>query len=140
MKNIRIIVVLVAFSLVLFFWTLSKDSITEIDLNANNGQLKINEITIFARNLQKSQELKEIFSNIKISCVPLTENIDLSDFYIVVNTTPLGMQETNEGFSPLSEYSVSTLWGMVTLNPLKPSVFKDSTLSASFSGIVSSRI
>jgi len=44
MKNIRIIVVLVAFSLVLFFWTLSKDSITEIDLNANNGQLKINEI------------------------------------------------------------------------------------------------
>ncbi len=44
MKNIRIIVVLVAFSLVLFFWTLSKDSINEIDLNANNGQLKINEI------------------------------------------------------------------------------------------------
>jgi len=44
MKNIRIIVVLVAFSLVLFFWTLSKDSINEIDLYANNGQLKINEI------------------------------------------------------------------------------------------------
>lgn len=44
MKNIRIIVVLVAFSLVLFFWTLSKDSITEIELNANNGQIKISEI------------------------------------------------------------------------------------------------
>lgn len=45
MKNIRIIIVLVAFSLVLFFWTINKDSITELDLIANHGQLKISEIS-----------------------------------------------------------------------------------------------
>jgi len=72
-------------------------------------ELKIQEISIFARNQEKSLELKEIFSNIKINCLPLTENLDLSEFSIVINTTPLGMQGINEGISPLSLKSIETL-------------------------------
>lgn len=46
---------------------------------------------------------------IKINCDLLNENIDLSGFSIVVNTTPLGMKGKNEDFSPLSEKSVESL-------------------------------
>jgi len=72
-------------------------------------ELGIQKISIFARNQEKSQELKEIFSNIEISCHDLAENIDLCTFSIVVNTTPLGMQGANEEISPLNQKSIATL-------------------------------
>ncbi|OGI00209.1 MAG: shikimate dehydrogenase [Candidatus Melainabacteria bacterium GWF2_32_7] len=76
-------------------------------------ELGIKEISIFARNQQKSLELKEVilknFSEVEINCFDLNKNIDLSGFSIVVNTTPLGMQGGNEVISPLSEESVATL-------------------------------
>ena len=76
-------------------------------------ELGIKEICIFARNQEKSEELKEIilqnFTDIKINCSALEDNIDLSEFSIVVNTTPLGMQGKNEEISPLSPESIATL-------------------------------
>ncbi len=75
-------------------------------------QIGIQEISIFARNQEKAEELKEIFkNNIKINCISLDENTDLSGFSIVVNTTPLGMKGENEEVSPLSEKSIATLSG-----------------------------
>lgn len=59
-------------------------------------EMGIAEIIVFARNPKSGEEL-------------LTENIELSKFSIVVNTTPVGMYGKNEGISPLSEKSVSTL-------------------------------
>lgn len=72
-------------------------------------EMGIQKISIFARNQEKSQELKEIFANIEINCQNLTENIDLSAFSIVVNTTPLGMQGANQEISPLNQESIATL-------------------------------
>lgn len=76
-------------------------------------ELGIKEIWIFARNQEKSEELKEIilqnFTDIKINCSALEDNIDLAEFSIVVNTTPLGMQGKNEEISPLSPESIATL-------------------------------
>jgi len=72
-------------------------------------EIGISEISIFARNQEKSLELKEIFSDIKINCLSLDKNLDLSEFSIVINTTPLGMQGANEKFSPLSQESIETL-------------------------------
>lgn len=75
-------------------------------------QIGIQEISIFARNHEKAEELKEIFNNnIKINCISLDENTDLSGFSIIVNTTPLGMKGKNEEISPLSEKSIATLSG-----------------------------
>lgn len=72
-------------------------------------ELGIKEITIFARNQEKAEELKELFSEIKINCQNLSENVDLAEFSIVVNTTPLGMSGKNEEISPLNEDSIATL-------------------------------
>jgi len=78
-------------------------------------EMGIREISIFARNKEKSLELKEVilknFSGVEINCFDLNKNIDLSRFSIVVNTTPLGMQGKNEGISPLSQESIATLPG-----------------------------
>jgi shikimate dehydrogenase len=73
----------------------------------------IKEINIFAIDQEESLKLKEMilknFPDFKISCLVLDENADLSDFSIVVNATPLGMQGKNEGISPLSQESIATL-------------------------------
>ena len=77
------------------------------------NQLGIKEISIFARNQENSQKLKEIilkkFPHINIICLFLEENADLSEFSVVVNTTPLGMYGKNERISPLSKNSLATL-------------------------------
>jgi shikimate dehydrogenase len=76
-------------------------------------EMGLDEITIFARNQEKAEELKQnilkTLPDFKINHQPLTENIDLSKYFIVVNTTPIGMQGSNEGLSPLSESSIASL-------------------------------
>lgn len=76
-------------------------------------EMGIKKISIIARNKEKSIELKEVilknFSDIEINYSELEENVDLSGFSIVVNTTPLGMQGANQEISPLSQESISTL-------------------------------
>ena len=75
----------------------------------------IKEINIFTIDQEESLKLKEMilknFPDFKINCLVLDENADLSDFSIVVNATPLGMQGKNEGISPLSQESIATLPG-----------------------------
>ena len=76
-------------------------------------EMDVQEISIFARNQEKSEELKEIilknFPDIEINCFILDENLDLSAYSMIVNTTPLGMHGKNEGISPLSEKAIATL-------------------------------
>ncbi len=76
-------------------------------------EMGVKEISILARNQYKSNELKEIinknFNDIKINCKDLQENIDLSDFSIIINTTPLGMKGKYENKSPLNFESIATL-------------------------------
>lgn len=71
-------------------------------------EIGMQKISIFARNQQKSEELKNIF-DIEIKILELKENIDLSEFSIVINTTPLGMQGANEKISPVNKDSILTL-------------------------------
>lgn len=62
---------------------------------AGLADIGVGEITVFARNQEKSQKLDE--------------KSDLTGFSIVVNTTPLGMYGEYEEVSPLSEYSLDSL-------------------------------
>lgn len=58
------------------------------------------EVTIFARNIEKSKDLAE---NFDVDLQELrTANDELKDFDIVVNTTPLGMKGKAEGETPLA--------------------------------------
>jgi len=66
-------------------------------------EMGLEEISVFTRNQEKAHSL----SNCHI--LPMSADVNLSEFSIVVNTTPLGMQGENEGISPLSEDSLATL-------------------------------
>lgn len=73
----------------------------------------INQINIFAIDQKESCKLKQHilknFPDFNINCLELVPQVNLSEFSIVVNATPLGMQGKNEGISALSEESVATL-------------------------------
>lgn len=80
---------------------------------AGLAALGIKEVTIFARNEEKSQELIEVsiknYPHLKINYTYLSEKADMQGAYIVVNTTPLGMQGKYEDESPLTDYSLDSL-------------------------------
>jgi len=74
------------------------------------AEIGIKEISIIARNQEKAQKLREImggnFSDIEINYIACR---DLSEYSIIVNTTPLGMYGENERLSPLSQENIATL-------------------------------
>jgi len=71
---------------------------------------KVARICIFARDVAKAQLLAEGFAgSCDFSCQKIAYDIVLSEFSLVVNTTPLGMQGNNENISPISLYSCETL-------------------------------
>jgi diguanylate cyclase (GGDEF)-like protein len=109
MKNIRIIVVLVAFSLILFFWTISKDSITEIDLNANRGQLDIDEIN--DKTIYRLTGEWEFYPNIFI----MEDSINISQL-IPDNKSIFDSWQNNKNFKNGAGYATYRL----TLNGLNP--------------------
>ena len=77
------------------------------------ASLEMEEITFYARNPQKSLDLKNSmqanFSNIKINVLEHNYYDDLSYASIIINTTPLGMEGTNEDISPLAQAAMEKL-------------------------------
>jgi len=79
---------------------------------AGLAETGIEKIAIYARNMEKALELKNIFPKSDIQCLNLPEEqnkIDFSEYIIVVNTTPLGMYGKNLGCSPINEETISSL-------------------------------
>lgn len=70
-------------------------------------------INIYARNTVKSKELVKFAVNLQSKSTfhieQLTENIDLKEIHLLVNTTPLGMYGKFEGISPVSLESLKTM-------------------------------
>lgn len=77
------------------------------------SMLNLDEITFYARNLEKAVKLNEImsasFPDVKIKIKEHNEYADLSYASIIVNTTPIGMQGINEGISPVNKSSVESI-------------------------------
>lgn len=73
----------------------------------------LSEIILYSRNMDKSQKIREIicdnFSNIKVKTREFNEFADLSFASILINTTPVGMEGSSKGYSPLSKRSVQSL-------------------------------
>ncbi|MCK7516028.1 MAG: hypothetical protein MZV70_76705 [Desulfobacterales bacterium] len=80
---------------------------------AGLGMLGVNEINIYARNVEKSLKLKdaitENFPDIKVLTKEYNEFADLSYASILVNTTPVGMEGANEDISPVNKNSIQSL-------------------------------
>lgn len=70
----------------------------------------VSEITICARNVEKTKELVDKNINkLNLRGAPMIAKRDLAGVSLVVNTTPVGMQGKFEGESPLSEESIASL-------------------------------
>jgi len=77
------------------------------------AHLGLSKITFYVRNISAVKvlvnELSSKFPNTQFNYGALSENIDLSEISLLVNTTPIGMQGEYENLSPVSQACVETL-------------------------------
>lgn len=76
-------------------------------------QLDVKEINFYARNVINASNmvnfLRDKFSNVKINLKQMQSLSDLSDTYMLVNSTPIGMRGKAMGMSPVEEDVIKTL-------------------------------
>lgn len=76
-------------------------------------QLDVKEINFYARNVINASNmvnfLRDKFSNVKINLKQMQSLSNLSDTYMLVNSTPIGMRGKAMGMSPVEEDVIKTL-------------------------------
>ena len=76
-------------------------------------QLEVKEINFYARNVINASNmvnfLRDKFSNVKINLKQMQSLSNLSDTYMLVNSTPIGMRGKAMGMSPVEEDVIKTL-------------------------------
>lgn len=95
--------------------------------------LKVKKIDFYVRNIVNAAEMAEAlrknFPEIDINCKQIESLKDLSEYKILVNTTPIGMRSKAMGISPVEEESIKTLKDDaavydIVYNPLKTELIK----------------
>ena len=95
--------------------------------------LKAKKIDFYARNIINASEmvsaLRENFPNIQMNCKQIEGLKDLSQYKMLVNTTPIGMRSKAMGLSPVDEDVVKTMDKNsvvydIVYNPLKTELIK----------------
>ncbi len=95
--------------------------------------LKAGRIDFFARNIINASEmvstLRANFKDVEMNCKQIENLKDLSEYKLLVNTTPIGMRSKAMGLSPIDEEIVKTMNkdGAVydiVYNPLKTELIK----------------
>ena len=75
--------------------------------------LKAKRIDFYARNIINASEMAQVlrrnFPDVEIRCFQIESLKDLSDYKILVNTTPIGMKSKAAGISPIDENIVKTM-------------------------------
>lgn len=75
--------------------------------------LKAKRIDFYARNIINASEMAQVlrrnFPDVEIRCFQIESLKDLSDYKILVNTTPIGMKGKAAGISPIDEDIVKTM-------------------------------
>ncbi len=75
--------------------------------------LKVKKIDFYVRNVINANEmttaLKKSFPEIEMNCKQTESLKDLSEYKILVNTTPIGMRNKSMGISPVDENIIKTM-------------------------------
>ena len=95
--------------------------------------LKAKKIDFYARNIINAAEMVEVlrenFPNVEMNCKMIESLKDLSEYKMLINTTPIGMRSKAMGLSPIDEDVVkrmnkeSIVYDIV-YNPLKTELIK----------------
>ncbi len=95
--------------------------------------LKAKKIDFYARNIINASEmvsaLRENFPNTQMNCKQIEGLKDLSQYKMLINTTPIGMRSKAMGLSPIDEDVVKTMDKNsvvydIVYNPLKTELIK----------------
>ena len=95
--------------------------------------LKAKKIDFYARNIINASEmverLRESFPNIEMNCKQIEGLKDLSQYKMLINTTPIGMRSKAMGISPVEEDVIKTMNKDsvvydIVYNPLKTELIK----------------
>ena len=95
--------------------------------------LKAKKINFFARNIINASEtvnmLRANFSSVEMNCYQIESLKDLSNYKMLVNTTPIGMRGKAMGLSPIDEQYIKTMNKDsvvydIVYNPLKTELIK----------------
>ncbi len=95
--------------------------------------IKVAEIDFYGRNIINAADmadtLRRNFPNTEIKCIQLESLNDLSEYKMLVNTTPIGMKSKAMGISPIDEDVVKTMNKDsviydIVYNPLKTELIK----------------
>jgi len=95
--------------------------------------LKVAKIDFFVRNIVNASDmadtLRRSFPNTDIHCRQLQSLTDLSEYKMLVNTTPIGMRSKAMGISPIDEDVIKTMDKSsilydIVYNPLKTELIK----------------
>lgn len=95
--------------------------------------LKIKKIDFYVRNIinaaEMAESLRRNFPDIKMTCKQIESLKDLSEYKILVNTTPIGMRSKAMGVSPIDEEVIKTMNKNsvvydIVYNPLKTELIK----------------
>lgn len=97
------------------------------------GQLKVSQIDFYVRNIINASNMvsivRENFPNIKINSYQIQHIENLSDYKMLVNTTPVGMRGKAMGLSPINESSIKTMTNDsviydIVYNPIKTTLLE----------------
>lgn len=95
--------------------------------------LKVKKIDFYARNVINAAEMLETlrpnFPDVEMNCKQIESLNNLSDYKILVNTTPIGMRSKAMGISPVEEDIIKTMNKDsavydIVYNPLKTELIK----------------
>lgn len=95
--------------------------------------LKVKKIDFYVRNIVNAAEmadaLRRNFPQVEMNCKQIESLNSLSDYKILVNTTPIGMRSKAMGISPVDEEKIKTLKDDalvydIVYNPLKTELIK----------------
>lgn len=95
--------------------------------------LKAKQIDFYVRNVVNASEmadvLRESFPNVTMNCIQIDNLKDLSEYKMLINTTPIGMKSKAMGISPIDEDVIKTMNKEsvvydIVYNPLKTELIK----------------
>lgn len=95
--------------------------------------LKAKKIDFYARNIINASEMAEVlrrsFPNVEMNCKQIESLKDLSQYKMLINTTPIGMRSKAMGISPVDEAVIKTMEKNsvvydIVYNPLKTELIK----------------
>ncbi len=95
--------------------------------------LKVNKIDFYVRNIINASDMAEAlrvnFPNVTMNCLQIERLNNLSEYKMLVNTTPIGMRSKAMGISPVDEEVIKTMNKDsavydIVYNPLKTELIK----------------